>query len=248
MQLAHEYTHGALVDLPIYDTAAMTKGQGLIWGADATSTAARCALIDCAAVPIDVFAVLAESVTLVNAATNIGTPIIYRAKVQLVNMVPVWKVYWDLAAANDIDTVSSTSTVVTHASGDDNLDGSWIYINSGTGAGQLRYIKAANATTKTVNTAFTTTPDSTSDFVLIRNQGLPTGGQDLDTTFSMLKTAVSATGQLLILKNFIEGPTGTHELNVTLNSDLEMNGLNSRGVRFFSHVIFMDTYFSVDSI
>ncbi len=248
MQLAHEYTYGALIDLPVYDTAAMTKGQGLIWGTDATATAARCALVDCAAVPIDVFAVLAESVTLANAATNIGTPVIYRAKVQLVNMIPVWRIYWDLAAANDIDTTSSTSTVLTHAAGDDNLDGGWLYINSGTGAGQLRYIKAANTTTKTVNTAFTTTPDSTSDFVLIRNQGLPTGGQDLDSTFSSLKTAVSATGQLMILKNFIEGPTGTKELNVTLNSDLEMDGLNSRGVRFFSHVIFMDTYFSVDSI
>lgn len=246
MKLAHEYTHGALIDMPVYDTGTLQKGQGLIWGQEGSATGTLNCLIDCAAVPIDVFAVCAEKLT--TATTNYGTPTIYRAKVQLVNVVPVWKIYWDLAAANDIDTTSSTSTVLTHASGDDNLDGSWIYINSGTGAGQLRYCKEAAATTKTVNTAFTTTPDSTSDFVLIRNIGRPTAGQDLDSTFRYLKTAVSATGQLLILKNFIEGPSGTKELDITLNSDLEMDGLNSRGVRFFSHVIFMDTYFSVDSI
>jgi hypothetical protein len=163
----------------------------------------------------------------------------------LVNIVPVWKVYWDTAAANDIDVSSSTSTVVTHASGDDNLDGSWIYINSGTGAGQLRFCSAATATTKTVNTAFATTPDSTSDFILIRNQGRPTGGQDLDSTFALLAPALSATGQLTILKNFMEGPLGAVELDPTLH---EVDGLNGRGVRFYSHVIFMDTHFSVDSI
>ena len=38
------------------------------------------------------------------------------------------------------------------------------------------------------------------------------------------------------------------ELNITKNPSLEMDGLNSRGVRFYSHVIFMDTFFSVDSI
>jgi len=243
MKLAHEYKYGAQVDMPVYDATSLTKGQSLIWGQDGSSTGSYNALVDSAAVPIDVFAILAETPT--TTTTNYSTPIVYKALVQLVNIVPVWKVYWDTAAANDIDVSSSTSTVVTHASGDDNLDGSWIYINSGTGAGQLRFCSAAAATTKTVNTAFTTTPDSTSDFILIRNQGLPTGGQDLDSTFTKLAPALSATGQLLILKNFIEGPTGTEELDVTKH---ELDNLNDRSVRFFSHVIFMDTFFSVDSI
>jgi len=246
MQLAHEYTMGAQIDMPIYDATALTKGQSLIWGQEGSSTGTLNALVDSAAVPVDVFAVLCE--TPATTTTNYATPLIYQAKVQLVNVVPVWKVYWDLAAANDIDVSSSTSTVLTHASGDDNLDGSWVYINSGTGIGQLRYVSAANATTKTVNTAFTTTPDATSDFIIIRNIGRPTGGQDLDSTFSMLTSAVSATGQLIILKNFVEGPMGTQELDVIKNGHLEADGLDTRGVRFFSHVIFMDTTFSVDSI
>ena len=243
MQLAYEYKYGALVKLPIYDATSLTKGQTLIWGQEGSSTGTLNALVDSSAVPVDVFAVLAE--TPATTTTNYSTPIVYQAQVQLVNIVPVWKVYWDMAAANDIDTTSSTSTVLTHGAGDDNLDGSWIYINSGTGAGQLRFCKEASTTTKTVNTAFTTTPDSTSDFILIRNQGRPTAGQDLDSTFTKLSPAVSATGQMLILKNFIQGPTGTEELDVTKH---ELDNLNARGVRFFSHVIFMDTYFSVDSI
>ena len=188
---------------------------------------------------MDVFAVLAETPT--TTTTNIGTPVIYQAQVQMVNNVPVWKAYWNMATGVDIDVTSSTSTVITHAAGDDNLDGGWLYINSGTGAGQLRYISAATTTTKTVNTAFQTTPDSTSDFILIRPVGISTGGVDMDTTFTLLKSAVSATGKIMILKTFAEGPFGNLEMDITANPTLEQNGLNARGVRFYSHIIFYDT-------
>ncbi len=127
MKLAHEYKFGALIDLPIYDASSMTKGQSLIWGAEGSSTGSLNALVDSSAVPIDVFGVLAE--TPATTTTNYSTPIVYKAIVQLVNIVPVWKVYWDLAAGNDIDVTSSTSTILTHGAGDDNLDGCWIYIN-----------------------------------------------------------------------------------------------------------------------
>lgn len=243
MQLAHEYKYGAQFDMPIYDASSLVKGQSLIWGQEASSTGTLNALVDSSATPIDVFAVLCETPT--TTTTNFQTPTIYTAKVQMVNILPVWKIFW---STTGIAVVSSTSTVVTHGSGDDDLDGSWIYIVSGTGAGQLRYVKAAAATTKTVNTAFTITPDSTSTFLLIRGQGRPTGGQDLDGTFTQLASAVSATGQLCIIKNWIIGPSGVEDLDITKNSHLEMDGLNSRGVRFFSHVCFMDTFFSVDSI
>lgn len=236
MILAQQYQEG-LITLPIYDATSLVKGQGLKWGVDGSAVGVT-ALIDVAATGVDIFAVLAE--TPATTTTNIQTPVIYQAQVQMVNNVPVWKIYWDLALANDIDVTSSTSTVVTHAAGDDDLDGGWIYINSGTGAGQLRYVKAATTTTKTVNTAFTTTPDSTSDFILIRPVGKSTGGVDMDTTFKLLKSAVSATGKILILKSFIEGPV-TGELDITKNSQFEINGANTRGVRFYSHVIFHDT-------
>lgn len=243
MQLAHEYKYGAQIKMPVYDNTDLVIGQGLIWGQEASSTGSYNCLVDCAAVPIDVFAILAEDPS--THATNLQTPDIDKAIVQLVNVVPVWKIYWDLATGSDLDVSSSSSTVITHGSGDDNLDGCWVYINSGTGAGQLRYCKGAAATTKTVNTAFSTTPASDSDFILMRGQGRPTGGQNLSTTLDKLRSTVSATGQLLILKNFVEGGASPGELDYDIH---DLDGLNARGVRFYAHIIFMDTYFSVDSI
>lgn len=248
MKLAHEYKYGAQIDMPVYDASDLDKGQIVIWGQDASGTGTYNCLVDGAAVPVDVFGVLSEDPPA--QATNFQTPNIDLALTQLVNIVPVWKVYWDAAAANDISATGGTSTTITHAGGDDGLDGCWVYLNSGIGAGQLRYCKGAAAGSKTVNTAWSTTPTSDTDFLLIRGQGRATGGQDLDSTFTLLKSAVSATGQLLILKNWVEGTPGTFELNVD-DPDipgLEVDGLNSRGVRFFSHIIFMDTFFSVDSI
>ncbi len=59
---------------------------------------------------------------------------------------------------------SSTSTVITNsgASFTDSLLDAPVSIVSGTGKGQTRYITARSGTTLTVNTAFTTTPDTTS--------------------------------------------------------------------------------------
>ena len=230
------------IELPIYDDTVITVGQGLKWGAEGNAQGSYAALVDVADTAADIFAIAQEGRTAL-IATNLGTPLLYQAKVQMVDNPKVWKVYYDMAVGNDLDVSSSTSTVITTATCDDKLDGSWIYINSGTGVGQLRYVKAADTSSFTVNTAFTTTPDSTSDFILIRPQGLPEGGVALDSTFSKIKSVLDETTsqKILVLKNFVEGPTGVQVLDITANSHLEMDGLNGRGVRFFSHIIFIDT-------
>jgi len=239
MNVCRDYQEG-LIKLPIYDASSLTKGQGLKWGVDASSTS-TCAMIDVADTAADIFAILNETPS--TTTTNIQTPTIYQAQCLLVDNPKIWKVYYDLAAANDLDVSSSTSSIVTHATSDDNLDGSWIYINSGTGAGQLRYVKGANTTTKTVNTSFTTTPDSTSDFILIRNVGRPTDGVALDSTFVMIASVLNeaSSTNAIVLKNFVQGPMGTIELDPTKNSNAETDGLNNRGVRFFTHIIWADT-------
>lgn len=241
MKRVMDYQEGN-IELPIYDASLITVGQGLKWGADASGTGSYTALVDVADTAADIFAVAQEGRTAL-IATHLGTPLFYQAKVHMVDNPKVFKAYYDMSTSVDLDVASSTSTIITVAACDDNLDGSWVYINSGTGIGQLRYVKAANTTTLTVNTAFTTTPDSTSDFILIRPQGLPEGGVALDTTFSKIKSVLDETTsqKILVLKNFIEGPTGVEVLDITANSHLETDGLNSRGVRFFSHIIFIDT-------
>lgn len=239
MKVCNDYQEG-LIKLPVYDASLLTRGQALKWGQDGTTTSIN-SLISVTNTAADIFAVLEEKPT--TTTSNVGTPLVYQAQVSLVVPSRIHKIYYDLTVSTALAVTSSTSTVLTSATTDDDLDGSWLYIVSGTGAGQLRYVKAADTTTKTVNTAWTTTPDSTSKMIIIRNVGIPTGGTILNSTFSSLLSLLDATSaqKTIILKNFCEGPFGVQEMDVTRNGFLETDGLSNRGVRFFSHVIFFDT-------
>lgn len=242
-----QYQEG-IIQLPVYDASSLiTNGQGLIWGQDADGTSVN-SMIDCnAALPVDLFAVACEGLT--TTASNCSTPLIYQVECQLVSNAPIWKIYQDLSTSTDLDVSSSTTTQLTHTTDDDPLEGSWIYINSGTGVGQLRYCKESAATTKDPNTAFTTAPASDSDYILIRNVGLPTGGQDLNATFDKLVSVLTATGEICILKNYIQSPTtGIQEMDITRNPSIEGDGYNGRGVRFYSHIIFLDRALSTPSV
>ena len=162
MDICMDYQEG-IMTLPIYNASLITKGQGLIWGNDGVGALGGSrSLINTAAYGADIFAVAQEGRTAL-VASNCQTPLMYQATVRILNNPNIFKIYYDLSTSTDLDVSSSTSTIITVAACDDNLDGSWVYLNSGTGAGQLRYVKAADATTLTVNTAFTTTPDSTTD-------------------------------------------------------------------------------------
>jgi hypothetical protein len=238
-----DYQEG-IMTLPIYNASLITKGQGLKWGNDAVGSlgGSRC-LVNVDAEADDIFAIAQEGRTAL-VASNCQTPLMYQATVRILGNPSILRIYYEMGSAYDLDVASSTSTIITHSTIDDNLDGSWVYMNSGTGAGQLRYVKAADTTTLTVNTAFTTTPDSTTDFIIIRPQGLQAAstGIQLDSTFSKILTEAneSATSSIIILKNFVQGPMGIKELDITANPDLETDGLNSRGVRFFSLCVITD--------
>ena len=236
------------ISLPVYDASLITDGQALKWGQDADATSVNSLIDVAAALPVDVFAVAAEGLTS-NVASNCATHVSYQIKCQMVNNCPIWKIYQDMSTSTDLDVSSSTTTQLTHTTDDDPLEGSWIYINSGTGIGQLRYCSESAATTKDPNTAFTTAPASDSDYILIRNVGLPTGGQDLNATFDRLVSVLTATGEIMILKNFIQSPsTGSIEMDITKNSFIEGDNYNSRGVRFYSHIIFLDRALNTPSV
>jgi len=239
MNVVRDYQEG-LIKLPIYDATSMTKGQALIWGVDGTANSPSFMIDASAGTTVDIFAVLNE--TPAHTISNIGTPLIYQAQCILVDNPKIFKIYYDLSTGTDLDVVTATSSSLTGLTLDDNLSGSWIYLNSGTGAGQLRYVKTATTSVLTVNTAFTTTPDNSTDFILIRPVGRAEGGYPLNATFNMLLSTLDATDpNIICLKNFVQGPMGIKELDPTLNGSCETDGLNSRGVRFFSHVIFADT-------
>lgn len=244
-----EYQEGH-ISLPVYDANSLiTNGQALIWGTDASATSVN-SMIDCAAaLPIDIFAVASEGLT--TTASNVNTPLIYQVECQMVTNAPIWRIYQDLATGTDLSVTSGSSTAFVGAAADDDpLDGCWIYINSGTGVGQLRFASTQTSTTAfTLSSALTTTLDTDTDYILIRSQGLPDGGQDLNTTLDKLVSVSTATGQIMILKNFIQSVTGTLEMDITKNPQLgTADNLNSRGVRFFSHIIFLDRALSTPSV
>ena len=243
MDIHMNYPEG-IMQLPIYDASALVKGQLLKWGSDGGTYNGTVlnSLVDVADTAADAFAVLQETPATTAVATNRQTPVLYKATVRILNNPSMLKIYYDMATGTDLDVSSSTSTVITTAGNDDDLDGGWVYINSGTGVGQLRYIKGSTATTITVNTAFTTTPDSTSDFVIIRPEGLPLDGIALNSTFDKILPVLNETNasRMFILKNVVQGPMGTKDLDITANPDLEVDGLSNRGVRFYSVVIIGD--------
>lgn len=243
------------IELPVYAASGseLTAGQGLKWGTmagtyDSANIGAMISAGDDGGA--DIFAVLQDTVGTGLQASNPQTPIIYRARVSLVDNPKIYKIYYDMSTATDLAVSSATSTIVTTATHDHDQEGGWLYVNAGTGAGQLRYIKAGDATHWTVNTAFTTTLDSTSTLILIRYPGFPVGGHTLNSTYDKLLPVLNATNtfEICVLKNFVEGATGPAELDITLNPHLEQDGLNSRGVRFYSLIMFMDSAYAATGL
>ena len=241
MDICMDYPEG-IIKLPVYDASVITKGQALVWGVDAGTYDGTVlnSLIDVADTGANAFAIAIEGLTSL-VAGNRNTPTLYQVACRILNNPTILKCYYDMTMT-DLDVSSSSSTVITTAANDADVDGGWVYITSGTGVGQLRYVKSSTTTTLTVNTAFTVTPDSTSDFILIRPEGQPLDGIAFNATFDMIAPVLNEANasKTIILKNFVQGPMGTQELNITLNPNLETDGLNGRGVRFYSLIILGD--------
>lgn len=231
---------GPLVrDCPVYDSGII-KGQGLTYGADELGGL----LIDTTAQGTDWVGLSNEAVSASSAVTT-GTLVF--AKV-ILNPDSIYLALCDPTASVDVDVVSSTSTATTLGTCDDDFDGSWLYCNSGTGAGQLAFIGAASATVMTLDTtdAWVTTPDSTTDVVIVRRPwNWPTGsGRDLDTTFSMLLSDEDETGEFLVMENYISsgnvpfGPLRPRQHHM-------LTGLNGNGVnvKLYSDIYPTDNIF-----
>lgn len=203
-------------------------------------------LAEAASVPIDVVGVSYEAAT----TSTLATGTLVNVKV-IVNPDAVFLAQQDLAAANDIDVVSSTTAAVTVGTSDDNLDGGWVYVNSGTGAGQLGFIGAASTTVLTLDTtaAFGTAPDSTSDVVIIRPKWDIVGGRDLDSTVTLLATDEDETGDVLVTENYIQSSTIPFQ-PLTPRTHHNLSGLNGTGinVRFYSDIHFQDHVLLVNTV
>ena len=230
-------------DIPWYDASTIIKGQALTYGA---TTLGSC-LIDATATAADVAGVSNETVTCSTTAITTGTLVHGKT---IINPDAIYLAQCDPTASVDVDVVSATTTAITLGATDDDMDGSWIYCNSGTGIGQLGYIGAASTTVMTLDTtdAFAVAPDATTDVLLIRRPWLApaNGGRDLDTTFSMLLSDEDETGAIMVLENYIEattipfGPLRPRQHHA-------LTGLNGVNVKFWSDIQFQDNLFMTGS-
>lgn len=237
---SHVQAEPLVKDLWAGDT--LVAGQGLRW-----ATGANRALVqDVAQVPIDVVGVTMEAAT----ASTLSTGTIVNVKA-IVNPDAVFLAQCDLTAANDIDVSSATTLAITVDTSDDDLDGSWVYVNTGTGAGQLGFIGAATTTVLTLDTtaAFVTAPASDSDIVIVRHKWSKAGGRDLDSTLTQLLTDEDETGAILVLENYIQSSTIPFE-PLEPRKHHNLSGLNATGIniKFFSDIHFQDHVLLLNTI
>ena len=142
-------------------------------------------------------------------------------------------------------SASVTSTTATHASLEDDIDGGWIYIVSGTGIGQLMYIKTSAAATATYKSASTVTGAENDTFIKILPAFHPLLA--VNTAADKLASQAAAGGLLwVILKNQyrLQGEEGWIDLDPTVHHNLLGGGLNSLGIKFQALLAPRDTVYN----
>jgi len=133
------------------------------------------------------------------------------------------------ASADLVDVASATSTVITITSLEDDIDGSWFYVVSGTGIGQLEYVKASASGNFTAKSAMTTTLDSTSKVIILRRLFHQT--VELNTAADKIKSTAAAGNlpwRVLGHEFRYDGLEQWTPLDPTKHAGLELNGLNAK--------------------
>ena len=217
-------------DMPLFDASDIAEGEALTYGADVRGAL----LITSGALGADFVGVAQETITA--STTDLTTGTIIYGKV-IIDPLGVYRVEYDLAAANDIDVVSSTSTATTLGTSDDDLEGSWLFVNSGTGVGQLAFIGAASTTVMTLDTsaAWTVTPDSGSDVILIRKplRFAANSGKDLNAAGILAASDEDETGEYLVMENYLESRLHSSQ-PLRPDKDHMRQDLDSADVRFYT--------------
>lgn len=155
-------------------------------------------------------------------------------EIELFCGVPILAVEYDLTDV--IDATGGSANTITATSLEDNIDGGWIYIVSGTGIGQLAHINSAASGTATLAT-IDTAPVSADTFIKILAPNIQ--AVKLNTARTKIGSdAAAGSWTVHILKNQFthRGVTGRWiDLDPLLHHNLQ--GLDSRDVKFRSLVI-----------
>ena len=132
------------------------------------------------------------------------------------------------AADDDVAVASSTSTVVTITSLEDDIDYGWLFCRAGTGVGQLGYLVASASGNCTLKNALTTQLDSTSLVIKI----LPVGHRLLfmnpERDLLASQAAVGTFAARIVLNQVrYKGSKGWETLNPVTDHDRQLDGLGA---------------------
>lgn len=150
-------------------------------------------------------------------------------------------------ASGDLITCTQavTTTTMTVTSLEDDIDSAFLYVVSGTGAGQLVYLTASASGSCTLKAAFGTSLDTTSKFIKILPRFHQLGSWTSDGTKLSSQAAAGAT-KIIVIDSFIVRNGHEQQLNPVVHSGL--TGLNSlASLKFEANIAIRDTIpYSVD--
>lgn len=171
--------------------------------------------------------------------TDVAGTIFTTRPIDLVYPGRIVRAPFSLASADTIVcTQAVTTTTMTVTSLEDDIDAAFLYVVSGTGAGQTNYLTASASGSCTLKAAFATSLDTTSRFIKIlpRFHTLMTLSSD---GLSIASAAGAGSMRVLVTDILMERNGELVSLNPTMHDDL--TGLNSlASLRFWADMIIVE--------
>jgi hypothetical protein len=169
-------------------------------------------------------------------------------KVQLLTNAVQVRMEYSLTTTG-MAVASATGTVLTITSNEANRDGSFVYVNAGTGLGQLLFVKSSSSTVSTLVSASTTTLDSTSYLtqILPHFYETPIFVVNSATVPTILDSSNAAgTCRAVCLGSYITAQNADQRLDPKIYHNMQK--LNSvTNLVFFSLLAFQNTAFTPNS-
>lgn len=176
-----------------------------------------------------------DTETLVNGTTFVTKPVDFEVGHRIIT------VEFSTAAADLIATTSNvTSTTITLTSLENDIDAAFLYVVSGTGAGQLQYLTASAAGSATLKASFGTSLDSTSRLIKIVPRFHTLLSLNSDGTKLSNQAAAGSMESHIVLDTRMAANDSDNSLSPV--SDPGRTGLNNaRGLRFLAEIVLRDT-------
>lgn len=249
--------HSRVITVPIYGASADVASGAMIMAGATAETNLGVAIKNSAASNLDAIGVLMElhdysksgdalvaGATYWSAEINTGYTEKPMRKVSLLDTAVIARVDYDLTSTMAIASMGSTTSIVV-TSIEDNIDTSFLYCYSGTGAGQMLFCKSDDGTNLVITSAPTVGLVAADTLVkilrLFHNVVVWTAPSATAPT-KLGTTAAAGTGRAMILKNVMFRNGLHNELDPKAHHNLQdLDGISDFGV--YSLVQVLDTVF-----